>query len=176
MKKKSDWTFNVGKTRKILTKVFAKTLQQHIDVFIGLGKEMQASIQKSSLINEYPKIRSAYKAKKGSFNPKKQKAIKNEVSKLYLAGFIHEVDYLDWLANVVMVKKEYGKWKMFFYVTNLNKTCPKDSYLLPNIDQLDNFVGILNRNSWRLILLGIFVPIGLGVFSFQMVSSPFEMK
>ena len=50
--------------------------------------------------------------------------------------FIRDVYYPDWLANVVMVKKENGKWRMCVDFTDLNKACPKDSYLLPRIDQL----------------------------------------
>lgn len=50
--------------------------------------------------------------------------------------FIREIKYLTWLANVVMVKKENGKWRMCIDYTDINKTCPKDSYLLPNIDKL----------------------------------------
>ena len=44
--------------------------------------------------------------------------------------------YPDWLANVVMVKKANGKWRMCVDFTDLNKACPKDSYPLPRIDQL----------------------------------------
>ena len=49
------------------------------------------------------------KQKKRSFAPEKQKAIDEEVDKLLEAGFIRETTYLDWLANVVMVKKANGK-------------------------------------------------------------------
>ena len=59
-----------------------------------------------------------------------------EVRKLLDAGFIREVYYLDWLANVVMVKKNNGKWRICVDFTDLNKACPKDSYLLPRIDTL----------------------------------------
>ena len=52
------------------------------------------------------------------------------------ADFIREVYYPDWLANVVMVKKANGKWRMCIDFTDLNKTCPKDSYPLPRIDTL----------------------------------------
>ena len=52
-----------------------------------------------------------------------------------IAKFIREVYYPDWLANVVMVKKLNGKWRMYVDFTNLNKACPKDSYPLPRIDQ-----------------------------------------
>ena len=50
--------------------------------------------------------------------------------------FIWEVYYPDWLANVVIVKKANGKWRMCVDVTDLNKACLKDSYPLPCIDQL----------------------------------------
>ena len=55
-----------------------------------------------------------------------------------VAKFIREVYYPDWLANVVMVKKAKGKWRMCINFTDLNKACPKDSYPLPRIDQLAN--------------------------------------
>ena len=44
--------------------------------------------------------------------------------------------YLDWLADVVMVKKANGKWRMCVDFTDLNKACHKDSYPLPRIDNL----------------------------------------
>ena len=53
-----------------------------------------------------------------------------------MAQFIKEVYYPDWLANVVMVKKASGKWRMCVDFTNLNEACPKDSYPLSRIDQL----------------------------------------
>ena len=59
-----------------------------------------------------------------------------EVDKLLTAGFIKEVYYPEWLANIVMVKKSNGKWRMCVDFTDLNKACPRDSYPLPRIDQL----------------------------------------
>ena len=70
------------------------------------------------------------------FAPERDKAIKEEVQKLTLAKFILEVYYPDWLANMVMVRKANGKWRMCVDFTDLNKACPKDSYPLPRIDQL----------------------------------------
>ena len=41
-----------------------------------------------------------------------------------------------------MVKKANSKWRMCVDFTDLNKACPKDSYLLPRIDQLvDSIIG-----------------------------------
>ena len=66
----------------------------------------------------------------------RDKAIAKEVRKLLEAGFIQEVYYPNWLANVVMVKKADGKWRMCVDFTDLNKACPKNSYPLPRIDTL----------------------------------------
>ena len=74
--------------------------------------------------------------KKRVFAPERDNAIKEEVQKLTTAQFIWEVYYPDWLANVVMVKKANGKWRMCVDFTDLNKACPKDSYPLSRIDQL----------------------------------------
>ena len=74
--------------------------------------------------------------------PQHNKAVTEEVEKLLEVDFIREVFYLDWLANVVMVKKTNGKWRMCLDFADLNKAYPKDSFLLPRIDQLvDTTVG-----------------------------------
>ena len=70
------------------------------------------------------------------FAPKRNKAVVDEVNKLLAANFIREVYYLEWLANVVMVKKANGKWRICVDFTNLNNTCLKDNFPLPRIDQL----------------------------------------
>ena len=74
--------------------------------------------------------------KKRLFAREREIAIKEEVQKLTGANFIREVYYPDWLANVVMVKKANGKWRICVDFTDLNKAYPKDSYPLPCIDQL----------------------------------------
>ncbi|CAL8102381.1 unnamed protein product [Prunus armeniaca] len=59
-----------------------------------------------------------------------------EVDKLSSIGFIKEVDYPTWLANVVMVHKPQKGWRMCVDYTNLNRACSNDSFPLPRIDQL----------------------------------------
>ena len=76
------------------------------------------------------------------FTLERDQVVIEEVSKLLTAGFIREVYYLDWLANVVLVKKASGKWRMCVDFTDLNKACSKDSFPLPRIDQLvDSIIG-----------------------------------
>ena len=50
------------------------------------------------------------KQKRRSFAPERQKAINEEVGKLLQENTIREVEYPEWLANVVLVKKANGKW------------------------------------------------------------------
>ena len=74
------------------------------------------------------------KQKKRSFSPERQKAINEEVGKLLQAKAIKEVEYLEWLVNVVLVKKENGKWRLCIDFTDINRACPKNSFPLPRID------------------------------------------
>ncbi|XP_072071918.1 uncharacterized protein [Arachis hypogaea] len=74
--------------------------------------------------------------KKRNLGEKKTKAALEETKKLLNAGFIKELRFTTWLSNVVMVRKNSGKWRMCIDFTNLNKACPKDAYPLPCIDKL----------------------------------------
>ena len=65
------------------------------------------------------------------FHSDRQKIIRDEVDKLLEAGFIREVEYPNWLANVVVVPKKEGKWLVCIDYTNLNNACPKDNFPLP---------------------------------------------
>ena len=66
--------------------------------------------------------------KRHVFAQERDRAIAEEVRKLQEADFIREVYYLDWLANMVIVKKANGKWRMCVGFIDLNKACPKDNY------------------------------------------------
>ncbi|RDX62391.1 hypothetical protein CR513_59287, partial [Mucuna pruriens] len=77
--------------------------------------------------------------KKRKRGEEKREVAREETRKLLSAGFVREVQYPTWLANMVMVKKPSGKWRMCTDYTDLNKACPacpKDPYPLPSIDIL----------------------------------------
>uniref|UniRef100_A0A2N9J4R0 Uncharacterized protein n=1 Tax=Fagus sylvatica TaxID=28930 RepID=A0A2N9J4R0_FAGSY len=112
-------------------------LKNNLDVFAWTHDDMPG-IDPATIchkLNVDPSIR-PIKQKRRVFAPDRNQAISDEVEKLLTAGFIREVFYPDWLANVVMVKKANGKWRMCVDFTDLNKACPKDSFPLPRIDQL----------------------------------------
>ena len=118
-------------------------LKNNKDVFTWSHEDMPGINPSiiSHKLNVNPSLRPV-KQKRRVFAPERNNAIMEEVDKLLTANFIREVFYPDWLANVVMVKKNTGKWQMCIDFTDLNKTCPKDSFPLPRIDQLvDSTVG-----------------------------------
>jgi hypothetical protein len=51
----------------------------------------------------------------------KAKGARNKVKMLLSARVIREVTYLEWLTNIVMVKKANGKWRMCINFIDLNK-------------------------------------------------------
>ncbi|KAK8914358.1 hypothetical protein KSP39_PZI023487 [Platanthera zijinensis] len=51
--------------------------------------------------------------------------IREEVAKLLKARFVQEIQYPEWVSNVVMVKKPGGKWRMCVDFTRLNKAWPE---------------------------------------------------
>ncbi|XP_075636802.1 uncharacterized protein LOC142609045 [Castanea sativa] len=77
--------------------------------------------------------------KKRVFTHERDRAIAEEVRKLQDADFIREVYYPNWLANVVIVEKANGKWRMCVDFTDLSKACPKDSCLFLRVDVLVDF-------------------------------------
>jgi hypothetical protein len=54
-------------------------------------------------------------------------------------GFIKEVYHSDWIVNLVPVPKMNKEWRMCVNYTNLNKTCKKDAFGLPRIDQVVDY-------------------------------------
>ena len=58
------------------------------------------------------------------------------MDKLLKVGFVREVNFFEWLANMALVKKTTKKWCICINYTNLNKVCLKDSYPLSQINQL----------------------------------------
>jgi len=76
------------------------------------------------------------KQKLRRFARDKKEAIRTEITWLLVAGFIKEVYHLDWLTNLVLVRKKNNEWRMCVDYTDLNKCCPKDPFGLPRIDEV----------------------------------------
>ena len=110
-------------------------LEQNMEVFSWKQEDMsrvdKAVITHRLNVNPFFK---PVKQKRRSFASERQKAINEEVGKLLQAKAIREVEYPEWLANVVLVKKANGKWRLCIDFTDINRVCPKDSFPLPRIN------------------------------------------
>ena len=115
--------------------LLTQILRQNKDVFAWKQADM-GGIDPTVIthrLNTSPSFKPVKKKRRG-FDPKRQKAINEEVGKFLHTEAIKEVEYPEWLANVVLVKKANGKWRLCIDFTDINKACPKDSFPLPRID------------------------------------------
>ena len=136
-----------GKTTRIGTTLSPKMrasliqfLQQNLDVFAWSHEDMPGIpteiIQHKLNVNPVSK---PMQQRRRVFAPERDQVVRDKVARLLSAGFIREVYYPDWLANVILVKKANEKWRMCVNFTDLNRAYPKDSFPLPRIDQLVDF-------------------------------------
>ena len=139
-----------GKTTRIGTTLSPRMrasliqfLQQNLDVFAWSHEDMPSIpteiIQHKLNVNPVSK---PMQQRRRVFAPERDQVVRDKVTRLLSAGFIREVYYPDWLANVILVKKANEKWRMCVNFTDLNRAYPKDSFPLPRIDQLvDSIAG-----------------------------------
>ena len=124
-----------SKLAEDLKSLLTQFLRQNRDVFAWKQADM-GGIDPTVIthrLNTSPSFKPV-KKKLRKFEPKRQKSINEEAAKLLQAGAIREVEYPEWLANVVLIKKANGKWRLCIDFTEINKACPKDSFPLPRID------------------------------------------
>ena len=131
-------TTRIGTTLSLEMRArFIQFLKENLDVFAWSHEDMPGIapeiIQHKLNVNPDKK---PIQQRRRVFTPERNQAVTNEVTKLLAVGFIREVHYLERFANVVLVKKANGKWRVCVDFTDLNKACPKDSFPLPRINQL----------------------------------------
>ena len=75
-------------------------------------------------------------------NLRKAAAVKAKVEKLLKAGFIYPIALTEWVSNPILVDKKHGMISICTQFQYLNKSCPKDNYPTPFINQIiDTYVG-----------------------------------
>jgi len=115
----------------------AAVISRHLDAFAWSASDMPG-INPDFLchhLTKDPKVRPV-RQRRRKFNEERRLVVQEETKKVLSVGHIREIQYPEWLANVILVKKVNGKWRMCVDFTDLNKACPKDSYPLPSIDAL----------------------------------------
>jgi hypothetical protein len=69
-------------------------------------------------------------------HPHKAAAIKLEVEKLLKASFIYPMALTEWVSNPVLIDKKGGSINVYVDYWDINKSCPKDNFPTPFIDQI----------------------------------------
>ncbi|CAL9000663.1 unnamed protein product, partial [Prunus brigantina] len=115
---------------------YHQLLLEYKDVFAWTYKEMPGLDPKVAVhhLAVKPGTR-PIKQTQRRFRPELLSQIEAEVDKLIAAGFIREVKYLTWIANIVPMKKKItGQIRICVDFRDLNEACPKDDFPLPIIE------------------------------------------
>lgn len=76
----------------------------------------------------------ALKQELQNMHPQIALLLKVEIHKLLDVGLMRPIDYPKWVPTLVPITKLYGGIRVCIDLRDLNKTCPKDGFPLPNID------------------------------------------
>ncbi|KAA0039557.1 uncharacterized protein E5676_scaffold775G00710 [Cucumis melo var. makuwa] len=111
---------------------YMSLLTEYKDIFAWSYKEMpgldpKVAIHHLAIKPGYQPIKQAQRR----FRPELIPQIEVEVNKLIEAGFIREVKYPTWIANIVPVRKKNGQLRVCVDFRDLNNACPKDDFPLP---------------------------------------------
>ena len=69
-------------------------------------------------------------------HPRKVVAKNDEVEKLLKVDFIYPVSLTKWVSNIVHVSKKKCTIRVCINFRELNKSCPKDNFCTPHINQI----------------------------------------
>ncbi|GKU96286.1 hypothetical protein SLEP1_g9534 [Rubroshorea leprosula] len=114
---------------------YVQLLTEYKDVFAWSYKEMPG-LDPKVVVHRLAMKHGVRPVKQSQqrFRPYLIPQIEAEVDKLIEAGFIWEVHYPSWIANIVPVHKKNGQLRVCVDFHDLNQACPKDDFSLPIIE------------------------------------------
>jgi ribonuclease HI/uncharacterized protein YehS (DUF1456 family) len=124
-------------------KEYLELLTEYKDVFAWTYKEMpgldpRVAVHRLAIKQEARPVKQAQRRFRLELLPQ----IEAEVNKLEKAGFIREVQFPKWIANIVPVRKKNGQIRVCVDFRDLNRACPKADFPLPNTElMVDSTIG-----------------------------------
>ncbi|KAL0539564.1 hypothetical protein IC582_023780 [Cucumis melo] len=111
---------------------YVNLLKAYKDVFAWSYKKMpgldpKVVVHRLVIKPEHRPVKQAQRR----FRPELISQIEKEVNKLIEAGFIREVKYPTWIANILLVRKKNGQLRVCIDFRDLNNACPKYDFPLP---------------------------------------------
>ena len=112
-------------------------LRSYLDVFAWSYEDM-LGLDPSIVQHHLPILPHArlVKQKLRRLHPRWSLQVKEEIKKQLSVGFLSVVEYLEWLANVILIPKKDDNIRVCVDYRNLNKASPKDDFPIPQIDML----------------------------------------
>jgi hypothetical protein len=117
--------------------IYTNLFKEFQDVFAWSYEEMSGINPRivDHEIRTYPDAKPVRQCLR-AINPTKAPTIKAEVEKLLNVSFIYSVPLTEWVSNPIPVNKKQGTICVHMEFRDLNKTCPKDNFPTPFIDQI----------------------------------------
>ena len=111
---------------------YKQVLHENKDVFAWGYQDMpgldpKVAVHRLAVSKDATPVKQSQRRVRPELLPK----IEAEIDKLRNSGFIREVKYPVWLANIVVVMKKNGQLRICVDYRDLNKACPKDEFPLP---------------------------------------------
>lgn len=111
---------------------YKQVLHENKDVFAWGYQDMpgldpKVDVHRLAVSNDATPVKQSQRRVRPELLPK----IEAEIDKLRNCGFIREVKYPVWLANIVVVMKKNGQLRICVDYRDLNKACPKYEFPLP---------------------------------------------
>jgi hypothetical protein len=116
---------------------YTKLLREFVDVFAWTYEDLK-TYDTSVIKHKIPlkeEVR-PFKQKLRQINPTLLHVMEREVKKLLDAQIIVPLRYLDWVANLVPVRKKSREIRLCVDFRNLNRSSRKDNYPLPNMEHI----------------------------------------
>ena len=87
------------------------------------------------LIEEAKEVK-PFRQKLRQINPKVAPIVQKELQKMLAIGIIAPIIHSSWCSNLVVVRKKNGSIRICICFRNLNTSCLKDNYPLPDMETL----------------------------------------
>ena len=120
-----------------MKKELVQFLKENLDIFAWCHEDMPGIV--AEVIQYCLNVdleKKPVQQRRWVFTPERNRAIMDEVDKMLVVGFIQEVYYPNWLANVVLVKKANGKWMMCVWTSY--------TWTVPNLKTASHCQGLTN--------------------------------
>ena len=77
-----------------------------------------------------------YQQKLRKMHPSLEPPIKKELDKLLSARIIFPISHMQWITNLVPVRKNNGEIRLYVDFRSLNRASEKESYLVPPMEHI----------------------------------------